>query len=317
MTPQETEDEYMFDEVYERSDLQTFDYGFSAFHGIHQVECYSTDSHDSLVEYFEEWDLEFASFSRLVCNDEFEVWSTCVPDSEAEDEEFFELIINKNIASSIKHDEELDISEQISPVEDILSDKVKRILAGPINYELMDDEQYSFRENSLGSFQPATQPLMSESSLAAHFPLFSSVGAIMEMLDSMPSLRQKHFNSSPGSHGDLTPRSMLQAEMPVICRTHLRIAERVSGLSSRVGAVRPGAVMQRRRGQPPSYDSNFGAIRPGSKLGRSKLGSSLPCSCSITTRGLEIPMLLVIDHKTASGCCTGRDSCTLFDPGGY
>ena len=318
MTSQETEEEYHFDEMYDRPNPQTFYNDIPTFDETHQEECYSTDNYDPLIEYFWDnlWHIEGASFSQLICNPEVEVWSICNP----EDEEFFELIINKNIDPSVNYDTELDLHEQISSDEQILSDEAKRILERPINYSYINEEQDSCGVHNMGSFQPVMQPLVSKGSATSHFPLFSSVGAIMDMLNSMPSLKQKHVYSSPGPHCDLTPRSMLQVEMPgvalVNCRTHLRTGESVSVLPSRVGAVRPGAMMPSRRGRPLLYNSSFGPIRPGCKLYCSKQGLSLLISCSTARRGPEIPMQLLIGHRIDSGCRTRRDGCTLFDPGG-
>ena len=293
-------DGFYYDEMYERFDPQTSNNEIPILHVAYQEEYFTTDSHDSLLEYFEEWGLDSASFSKLICNPEVEVWSTYVPDSEAEDEAFFELIINKNIESSVNHDEELDLYEQISTYEHILSNEVREILGRPIIYSCVGEEQDSLCKHSTRSFQPAAQPSVSKSSATSHFPLFNNVEDIMEMLNAMPSLKQKNVKSSPGTNCNLTPKTTLQVEMPgkalTGCTTHL-IDSSNGILPSGSGIIQPNVRLRSQKKKYLLYNSN-------------------PMYLLYDCSKREIPMLLLISHRMPGGFNAGRDGRTLFDPGG-
>ena len=269
---QAADEDYQFDELYDIPDQQTFYNGISKCHETNQKKCFFNVNVDLLVEYLDDYfeeiawdnslDLDTRGLSQPICNPEVEAWSSHIPNPE--DEEFFELILNKDLESDINYDDELELGEQISSCEELLSDECREILSRPLKYSYMDEDLYSFPEDVNGFSQPVTQPSNSSSSLKSqtftehYFPSFDSVESIMQILDSMPSLQQRKVKQCAATNSDSPSSNLLQVGLPEVAlvggMAGVELDRDISVLPSGARALKPKMMSL---GRPLHFSSSL------------------------------------------------------------
>ena len=207
----EAENSYEYDEMWDINDFQfscnepsilnRLGLGETGAHAQFNPENFlsggSEDAWDS------SWDLDSASFSRIACSSEIEVWSVHLPDEDA----FYEIIEFKCPNSSVSQDEpQLEYFDPIVLNEDLLSENAKQILARPPQYSTICDNSPAENQN-YSSVHSGSQragknfDITPISSPTPNSLLFDSVESIMHQLDLMPSLTRKY--SLPVSKSNL------------------------------------------------------------------------------------------------------------------